>query len=273
MNIYVVSGFLIAILIFVSGLFLASPNLLLFVDYPSMFIVVGGTFAASAITFQLNRIKVLIFIFVSRMLKGVKFKPEASVHELIVIADKYRKGVPLTTLIEESKDFFIIESLELIKDGMLSDEDIIEVLELRNQKLATMNNMDAGKMKTLGKFPPAFGMIGTTIGMIVLLANLGGEDAMKMIGPAMGVCLITTLYGAVIANLVFIPISENLIESTKDVFHKNEIIIEGIRLICSKTNPIVVSERLNSYLRPGSRLDWKEIITSGGESARKVKVA
>jgi chemotaxis protein MotA len=103
-------------------------------------------------------------------------------------------------------------------------------------------------------------MMGTTIGMIVLLANLGGADAMKMIGPAMGVCLITTLYGVVVANLVVIPIGENLIESAKDIHQKNQIILEGVKHIIAKSNPVVVAEELNSFLLPGDRLDWKEVV-------------
>ena len=116
---------------------------------------------------------------------------------------------------------------------------------------------DTRKIKSLGKFPPAFGMMGTTIGMIVLLANLGGEDAMKMIGPAMGVCLITTLYGVIIANLFVIPIGENLEVLSRESQIRNEIILEGIKHIMEKSNPILVAEDLNSFLLPKDRLDWK----------------
>ena len=126
---------------------------------------------------------------------------------------------------------------------------------------------EANKIKVISKFAPAFGMIGTTIGMIVLLANLGGEDAIKLIGPAMGVCLITTLYGAVIANLFLSPISENLIDSAKEVYQKNKIIIKAVDLIQQKSNPIYVAEKLNSLVPPANRVEWKNILDSG--SGRK----
>ena len=76
----------------------------------------------------------------------------------------------------------------------------------------------------------------------------------------MGVCLITTLYGAVVSNMLFIPVSENLIETTKDSFVKNKLIIEGVNLLLDKSNPILIVEKLNSYLNPSERLDWKTVI-------------
>jgi chemotaxis protein MotA len=83
---------------------------------------------------------------------------------------------------------------------------------------------------------------------------------MKKMGPAMGVCLITTLYGAVVSNMLFIPVSENLIETSKDSFVKNKMIIEGVNLLMDKSNPILIVEKLNSYLSPTERLDWKNVV-------------
>jgi chemotaxis protein MotA len=103
-------------------------------------------------------------------------------------------------------------------------------------------------------------MMGTTMGMIVLLANLNGADAIKRVGPAMGVCLITTLYGTVMANFGFLPIADNLVEQCKENYLKNKIILEGLKQLHAKENPIVVAEKLNSFLIPSERLDWKTVI-------------
>jgi chemotaxis protein MotA len=119
---------------------------------------------------------------------------------------------------------------------------------------------DANKIKNIGKFPPAMGMMGTTIGMIVLLSNLGGADAMKMMGPAMSVCLITTLYGTVMANFLILPVADNLVDSSREIFLKNQIIVAGMKLLKQKTNPVVVAEKLNSFLHPNERLDWKKVL-------------
>jgi len=98
--------------------------------------------------------------------------------------------------------------------------------------------------------------------MIVLLANLGGEDAIKKIGPAMGICLITTLYGVILANLGFIPVAENLLHVAKKKHLKNIIVLEGVKLLLEKVNPVIGAEELNSFLPPKDRLNWKKIIGS-----------
>jgi len=246
--------------VLVMGMYLASPNLAMFVDYPSMFIVFGGSFTACAISFQMNRMLSLVKIFLLKMLKGQKYDMQKTVIELMQLSDAYRKGESLSGLKDKTKDFFLKDALQLLDDGIFTPEEAIELIEERNGSILYNYMDDANKIKTVGKYPPAFGMIGTTIGMVVLLANLGGEDAMKMIGPAMGVCLITTLYGAAASNMFLLPIADNLTEGAKEVNLKNKIIVQGVKLLITKSNPIVMAEKLNTYLRPGDRVDWKEIV-------------
>lgn len=260
MNVFTIISFLLSMAVFGAGLYMSSPELHIFIDYTSMFIVIGGSMTATAFSFKLEKLFTMTKIFLGRVIKGKGIKLNAVVTELVKSIDEIKKGKKLTEIAESTNDLFFKESLELINDGLLNPEDLLEVLEMRNEKIAEIYKRDCDQMKAIGKFPPAFGMIGTTIGMIVLLANLGGEDAMKKIGPAMGVCLITTMYGASIANIIINPMAENLTENTKEVYAKNEIIIEGIKLILTKSNPILAAERLNSYLTPSERVDWKQII-------------
>lgn len=267
MSIFPVLSLLMAVGVLLGGFYLASPDLGLFVDYPSMFIVFGGTFAATAISFRLNKILHLVKVFIIRLLKGKHVNNTGLVKELIQIIDLVKKGTSCEEAAKKTNDEFVKEALMLIQDGLLGKEELLEVLTMRNQKITASYKQDTDKLKSIGKFPPAFGMIGTTTGMIVLLANLGGEDAMKMIGPAMGVCIITTLYGSAVANILLVPMAENLNVGTKEMFAKNEIVIEAARLILDKANPILAAERLNSFLNPGDRVEWKEIIQGGGSKA------
>lgn len=260
MNIFSVLGFIIATAVLLIGFRLASPNMAMFIDYPSMFIVMGGTFAATAISFQLDRIMLLFKIFLSHFMSNKKITYSEVITNIIQISEAYRNGEPLEQLLGKADDFFLKEGLELISDGFLEPENILKILKDRAVNMNYTRQEDAGKIKTLGKFPPAFGMMGTTIGMIVLLGNLGGADAMKMIGPAMGVCLITTLYGVVVANLVVIPIGECLVGSAKETHLKNTIVLEGIDHILKKSNPVLIAEELNSFLLPKDRLDWKDVV-------------
>lgn len=263
MNIFSVIGLIIATAVLVLGMKMASDNLSIFIDYPSMFIVIGGTFAATAICFQLNKITTLFKIFASHIIGNKRVSYRNTIAEIAKTNESFRNGEAADQITSKITDHFLKEAVQLLSEGVLSEERILKILEDRVENMNYMRSEDAGKIKTLGKFPPAFGMMGTTIGMIVLLANLGGEDAIKMIGPAMGVCLITTLYGVIIANLLFIPVAENLMESTKETHLKNLIVLEGVKHILQKSNPVLLTEELNSYLLPKDRLDWKELLKNG----------
>lgn len=262
MNFYSLAGFSMALVVLIYGLFSASDTISIFWDTPSLLLVVGGTFAATSISFQVNRIFKLFMFFVKRQLFGTKPNYKELIKEIMIVSEIYRKGEALEEPINSSKDFFLKESLTLVQDNILTESEVVKILDDRAKNLYYSYMEDANRIKTIGKYPPAFGMMGTTIGMIVLLANLSGADAMKKIGPAMGICLITTLYGVVVANLAVIPISDNLIDSSKEIYLKNRIIIEGIRLMLLKSNPVIVAERLNSFLQPSERLDWKEVMGS-----------
>ncbi len=260
MNLYSLMGLIIAVVVLIVGFRLASDNMSMFVDYPSMFIVLGGTLAAAAISVQLNRVFALFKVFFQRLLYGKKFNYGSIITEIMQIGEAYRKGEKLENQIEKATDPFFKEALVMMSDGILEEAHIIRLMTVRAKEMLNQHMDEANKIKTVGKFPPAFGMMGTVIGMIVLLSNLGGEDAMKMIGPAMSVCLITTLYGVIVANLAFVPVSENLISNSKEIYVKNRIIVEGLKLIIQKTNPIIVAEELNTFLPPRERLDWKKIV-------------
>lgn len=260
MNILALFSVILSTAVFVTGLRLSSEDLSIFIDKPSMFIVFGGTLAATAVGFRINKLFTLTRAFVGQLLTGKEIKYGKVVEEMITVIDLIKKGTPMVEAKGKTKDYFLLESLDLIEDGILNREEVIGVLDLRRDSITAIYMEDANKLRAISKFPPAFGMIGTTIGMIVLLANLGGEDAMKMIGPAMGVCLITTLYGAAMANILLIPMAENLTQSTKELHKKNTLIIEGVKLIMEKASPILAAEKLNSFLKPSERVDWKKII-------------
>lgn len=259
MNIFSLFGLLIAVIVLTAGLKMSSDNLNIFFDGPSLFIVLGGTFAASSIAFQINKIGAIFKIFFKNFLMGKMVDNTKLIENVMSICSSLRSGESLESLSSKATDEFLVEGITLISDGILEKKDLIEILGKRANQMAYIRSEQTRKIKALGKFPPAFGMMGTTIGMVVLLANLGGADAMKTIGPAMGVCLITTLYGVIIANLALIPIAENLEEIQRQMNTKDRIILEGIKHIMEKSNPIIVAEDLNSYLDPKERLDWKSV--------------
>jgi chemotaxis protein MotA len=261
MNFVTIIGFAISIVVLYIGLKLSTDNLMAFWDVPSIFIVFGGTFAATAVCFQLTRFMSIVKIFLRRVLFGKKNTMPNTIKEILVVAEAYKKGENTGEIKKKISDPFLIEALSILEDGIIQKNEILSIMEKRNENIVFHYMEEANKIKTIGKFPPAFGMIGTTIGMVVLLGNLGGEDAMKKMGPAMGVCLITTLYGSILSNMLFIPVSENLIESSKEVYIKNKMVIEGVALLMDKANPILIVEKLNSFLTPTDRVDWKKVVS------------
>lgn len=262
MNFAAISAMILAVGVFVYGLYLstAGDSLKIFYDFPSVFIVFGGVIAATAMSFQYRRMFTMMKFGLTRVIKGKNVDYAGIIADIIRNIESYRKGESLKSISDRVTDPFFKEGLEMLNAGILTNDQVIEIMDERNGNLFHLYSEDASKLKVVGKYPPAFGMMGTTMGMIVLLANLSGADAIKKVGPAMGVCLITTLYGTVLSNFGFLPLADNLVEQSKEMYLKNRIIIEGLRHLAAKENPIVVAEKLNSYLLPGDRLDWKTVI-------------
>ena len=264
MNLGPISAMVLALGVFIYGLILSGgDSLKIFYDFPSIFIVIGGVVAATAMSFQYTRMFSMMKFALMRVIKGKNVNFSEVIKDIIVLVENYRKGEGIKSLSEKTPDLFLKEGLQMLDGGVLTPEQVFEVMDERNENLYRIHSEDAGKLKVVGKYPPAFGMMGTTMGMIVLLANLNGADAIKRVGPAMGICLITTLYGTVIANLGFLPMADNLVEQSKEIYLKNRIIIEGLKHFHAKENPIIVAEKLNSFLLPGDRLDWKTVIQGG----------
>jgi chemotaxis protein MotA len=260
-NIISLLGLAMSAGVLIVGLYSSTNNIFIFFDLPSAFIVLGGTLAATSIAFQLTRLGSLIKVFIIRIIKGKTFSYVDTIRDLMKIGELYQTNpAQLNNFLAKNPDHFLKEAIEMMMEGFLEKERLIKILSSRAESMYQYYISDANRFKTIAKFPPAFGMMGTTIGMIVLLGNLSGADAAKTIGPAMGICLITTLYGVALANLLVIPIAENLVANAKEIRIKNMIIIEGIKLIHEQTNSVILAEELNSFLLPGDRVNRKEII-------------
>jgi chemotaxis protein MotA len=160
----------------------------------------------------------------------------------------------LSEAIPTLKHDFLKEAVSLLSGGVLNEFEIRNVLEQRLKTLETRYMHEANMFRTIGKFPPAFGLLATTLGMIGLLQKIGQPDSQKLIGPAMSIGLIGTLYGIALANFIFIPIAENLTERTQEEIVLRRMIIEGVLLLKTQVNPITLRERLNSYLLPKQRV-------------------
>jgi chemotaxis protein MotA len=149
---------------------------------------------------------------------------------------------------------FLKKGLQMVVDG-LEPETIKEIMELEIGEMERRHTDGANMLKVWGAYAPAFGMLGTLIGLIQMLANLSDSTALA---SGMGKALITTFYGALLANLVLIPMSQNLNYKSSIEVNNREMMLEGVIAIQSGVNPRIVEEKLTSYLSPFERAIYYE---------------
>ncbi len=253
------------------GIMNAGVPVTAFVDPASMLIVVGGCIAALLINFPLKNVlqlmKVLPLTFQAK-----EFDPVPVVSQLIDMADQgVRKGpAALEAMAEELPDPFIRRGVGLVA-AQVPDDQIRYALETEMDFMEDRHGEGEQVISQFGAFAPAFGMIGTLVGLVAMLRNLGGGDggggAVAAISSGMAIALITTFYGAVLQNLIGIPLSGKL-----KVAHANEtaykrLVIEGVVMVSTGIResmpPKTMADRLGLYLPPQRR----EEITVGGAAA------
>ena len=226
-----------------------------FWNLESMMIVLGGTLSATAIAFRLNEVK-RVFGLIGFVFKKPAFQLGQVVDDLVALGEAYRKD--RQTLEQQAgtlKNRFLKDGVVFISQGVSLD-DLREMMMKREEYRERREANEAGLMKTLGTYSPAFGMVGTLIGLIMMLLGMGqgdGGDMAAKLGLSMSIALITTFYGAVLANLLFLPFAEKITSRNKENTVCGEMIIEGLCLIHQKKHPIVIRDMLNSYIPPAER--------------------
>ncbi|MDI6703082.1 MAG: motility protein A [bacterium] len=225
-------------------------NLGLYIDPASAMIVVGCTFATFLISNPLARSLKIIQI-VMNTLKPYLVKPQEIISTFVSFAEKARRDglLALEGDIEELKDDFLKKGLQLVVDG--TDPALIKsIMEADLMGMEGRHAIGADMLKNMATLAPAFGMIGTLIGLICMLAHM---DNPEMIGPSMATALITTMYGSILANLFLLPLAFKLMSRSQEEVAAKEIMIEGMLAIQSGDNPRIVEERLKAFLPPTIR--------------------
>lgn len=221
-----------------------------FINIPSVLATMGGTMAATFISFPLKTVFNVFNVIKKTVLH--QDRPRLDVITSIIEYAKKARKEGMLSLEEEAEaesDDFMRKGLMLAVDGTESE---LMLRIMNNEISAVEHRHEVGQnvMKTMGAFSPAFGMIGTLIGLVQMLSQL--NDPSK-IGPGMAVALLTTFYGALAANLFFLPMAEKLKDRSKEEVERMELIIEGIMAIKAGDTPRVVKEKLKSFLKPNMR--------------------
>ena len=249
MDVATIIGIAAGVILIVSAI-LQGGNFGMFVNIPSIMIVVGGTLAATLINFPLQDVLGVIKTVKNAFLhKAVP--PTKIIQTVVAFATTARRDgiLALESQASEAGDEFLERSVQLAVDGT-APELIKDILTTELAFLEERHSLGQGVFTSMGTFAPAFGMIGTLIGLINMLATL--EDP-STIGAGMAVALITTFYGAFMANLIFLPIAGKLKVRTRRELLTKEVIIEGILSIQSGDNPRVVEQKLKAFIAPTLR--------------------
>lgn len=227
---------------------LMSGELGMFVNGPSLVIVVGGTIFAVMAKFGLGQ------YLAALKTAGKSFKdnlpdPIELIDEIVALADEARKGGLLSLEGKEVSSDFLQRGIQLLVDG--HDPEVVGALLSKDKNQAVQrHSQGAFIFSSMAEMAPAMGMIGTLIGLVAMLANM---DDPKAIGPAMAVALLTTLYGAVIANGICGPLSDKLsLRATNEAMIKS-LVIDALLAIQNGQNPRVIDSMLRNYLPESKR--------------------
>ena len=220
----------------------------MFVDVPSVLIVLVGSIFVVMSKFTLAQ-----FLGAGKVAgKAFMFKsddPVALIEEIVELADATRKGGLLSLEGKEVSNSFLDAGIQLLVDG--HDPDVVQTLLGKDmKKAAERHQAGADIFMNMADVAPAMGMIGTLVGLVAMLSNMSDP---KSIGPAMAVALLTTLYGAIVANMIASPIADKLqVRKAEEAMIKS-LIVDALLAIQNGQNPRVIDSMLRNYLPAGKR--------------------
>ena len=248
-------GGIVGGLILIIGLGIGPSRLGMFIDVPSLAIVLGGATSAIFISYPTSGVKSIVTIIKNTFIHETPNYIE-TIKLLVSFAEQARKEglLALEARIQEIEDEFLRKGIQLAVDG--TEADLLRgILMTELNFLEERHKDNAGMLSTVADLAPAMGMVGTLIGLVLMLANMSDVSA---IGPAMAVALLTTLYGALVANLFFTPWSTKLKNYSGEEILLKSMMLEGILSIQSGDNPRTVEMKLGAFLDPESRMQLSE---------------
>ncbi len=241
----IVSAFALVLIAMASG-----GGLRMFLDWPSVLIVFGGTLGVTLINYTMAEVVGLVAVTRRVFFHRLEPMPQIISQFMELSIKARREGIlALEAEIKEIKDPFTFKGLQLAIDGV-TPEGIQDILQTDIDHQAERHRLGAEMFTTMGTFAPALGMIGTLIGLVQMLRSM---DDPAQIGPAMAVAIITTFYGAALANLLFLPMSGKLKNRSSREVTLREMVMHGILGIARGDNPRVIEQRLLCYMPPERR--------------------
>lgn len=238
--------------VFSTSVYFATSTPLIFLDIASIIIVIGGTIGAVSVSFSAKQL-----ITMMKLSVNIFHKPPEGlfdlVREIVQIAESAAKDPSfLPTYKSKIRHPLLKTGVNLYIEG-LNKKEIMEFLTERLEAEINRDLDDASYFKVASKYPPAFGMIGTLIGLVAMLNAMGADTSVETLGPSMSIALITTFFGSVVANMILLPIYECLASRAVAAATENNTALKGVEFILQKDNPFVIQEKLHSYLAENQR--------------------
>lgn len=224
----------------------ATPDPRMFINLPGLAIVLGGTLAAIFISYPLREV-LRIFALVHTVFRRESYNDDGNIEQIVRIAKIWQQG-DIHAIERELNDIrspFLRTGVQLVIDHTPNDQ-LLDLMQWRIARLKAQELAEAQLFRALAGFAPAFGMLGTLVGLISLLQVMQSGDA-ALIGPNMAVALITTLYGILLANLVCKPIALKLERRTERRVVAMNLILQGVIMLSEKRGPAQIRETLQTF--------------------------
>src|SRR5690606_39156122 len=236
-----------SVLLLAIVLFFATEDPLLFIDLPGLGIVLVGTAAATFIAYPLREV-VRVFGLLHAIVRNEKHYIDKDLEELVDISRLWMQGDirAVEQRLEAVSNPFLRSGVQLVIDNV-PEQDILDLLQCRIARLKAKEHAEAQLFRVMAGFAPAFGMLGTLVGLVNLLFLLGDGD-MTAIGRQIALALMTTFYGVLLANLIFKPVAVKLERRTEQRLVMLNTIMQGISMMSQGRSPSMLRETLNAFV-------------------------
>ena len=258
MNFSSLVGIVFALSVLWFGVIHPAPNPALFLDSHAIILVCGGTLAAALIAFPAKKLLNLLSFF----LFGVLFKRKKSNQEVaqeVIVSHFYYSSHRLEQMQIQDCHPFLVEALSVLKSHNYTDQQLFDLLDTRIESIKQDYLADGKILNALAKFPPAFGLLGASTGMIVMMTNLGKGGA-ETIGPAMAIALVATFWGIAIANFVLLPLSDYATKTSQDDIRIRRMIADGIVAMNQRQSIKYLAEKVAGHLSIADRSTFKSFV-------------
>ena len=245
-------GFVMAFALVIASI-MYGGSITSFIDVPSILIVVIGTFMVSFVNYPAGTVFGAVKVALKTLKYALPVDPVTFIPQVVEYAQLARKQgiLALEAQIESVEDPFLKKGLQLLVDGV-DPETVEAILDDEVEAVTTRHKEGAKIFTSLGTIAPAMGLIGTLIGLVNMLQNMDDPSA---IGPAMAVALLTTFYGAILANMIFNPMAGKLQARHTEELLARTLIVKGLMGIARGDNPRLLQQRLRSELPPSLQID------------------